>query len=83
MCLLPTPGAPKIRYFYEDDKLGKTDPKLKLIDLENCAMLTDEHESFPFKRRELNNLLIRNHIQLVKNCKNMIFVVVVVVLDKA
>lgn len=46
---------------------------IKLIDLEDCAMLTDEHESFPFKRRELNNLLIRNHIQLVKNCKNMIF----------
>lgn len=73
MCLLPTPGAPKTRYFnYE---LGQTEPKLriKLIDLEDCAMLTDEHESFPFKRRELNNLLIGNHIQLVKNCKNMIF----------
>lgn len=37
-------------------------------------MPTDEHQSFPFERREPNNLLIRNHIQLVKNCKTGIFV---------
>lgn len=47
-------------------------------------MLTDEHESFPFERREPNNLLIRNHIQLVKNCKNgILFFFCLFVLDKS
>lgn len=37
-------------------------------------MLTNKHQCFPFKSRELNNLLVRNHIQLVKNCKRRDFV---------
>lgn len=32
-------------------------------------MLTDKHQCFPVKSREPNNLLVRNHIQLVKNYK--------------
>lgn len=35
----------------------------------NYVTLTNKHQCFPFKSREPNNLLIRNHIQLVKNCK--------------